>query len=210
MIRRVYENALKCQYLDDVIVATDDERIFDEIQKIDGKVQMTSEHHTNGTERCLEIAKSNEHDFLINIQGDEPYIHPEQIDELAKSLSQKVEIATQGRWTENTEEINSESTAKIVLKRDKEALYFSRLPIPRVQNDLKRKALIHVGLYAYRKDILEQICILPKGKLEISESLEQLRWLENGYTITVQTTKFKSISVDTQSDLDLLLKTQDD
>ncbi|MCX8081647.1 MAG: 3-deoxy-manno-octulosonate cytidylyltransferase [Bacteroidia bacterium] len=214
MIRRVYENAIKTGVLSDVLVATDDKRIESHCREFSIPCVMTSDAHPSGTDRCMEAYhKYGVHaDYILNIQGDEPMLHPEQVKSLAESCTGSEEIITQYIECQTSEEIFSESEVKIVLDKNNEALYFSRKPIPHLhkipQADwyLYKKHLRHVGMYAYRVDILEKITELAPSFLELSEGLEQLRWLENGYRIKCIPTKYDSHCVDTPEDLEKILK----
>ncbi|MCX8019561.1 MAG: 3-deoxy-manno-octulosonate cytidylyltransferase [Chitinophagaceae bacterium] len=214
MIRRVYEQAIKAESLSFVAVATDDERIYQHVKSWGGHVIMTSAQHQSGTERCLEAIKKAEGNFeyIINIQGDEPLLNPEQINQLAAALkSDSVEIATQIKKAERYEWLANPGEVKVVINSRKEALYFSRNIIPYVkdipENEWHKAFTFfrHVGLYAYRKDILEQIASLPASPLEKAESLEQLRWLENGYRILCVETEYESLCVDTPEDFERIL-----
>ena len=210
VIRRVYEQAV--QALDPVVVATDDDRIYDAVESFGGKVVMTRADHTCGTERCLEAYRAittptwreqNSTDtVIINIQGDEPFIQPEQIEALMKCFDQPgTQIATLVRpFTEeddqaalenpNTPKVNWDTTTG-------EAKMFSRKVIAASDGAYYR----HIGIYAFRADVLQQITQLPQSPLEIAERLEQLRWLENGYTIRIGVTNTKTIGIDTPEDL---------
>ncbi len=213
MIRRVYEQACKAKTLSDVIVATDDERIFKEVESFGGKVVMTSAQHKNGTERCAEIAgnAADNSDVIINIQGDEPFIEPEQIDLLANCFTNAdTQIATLIRKTDWDDELKNPARIKVVVNRKGEAMYFSRSIIPNPISKVHFDELefnIHVGIYAFRKHVLNQVVQLPATPLELTESLEQLRWLENGYRITCAITTHVSTPVDTPEDLAALLNT---
>ncbi len=215
MIMRVYEQALKAGSLKDVIVATDDQRIYDHVFQNNGKVLMTSVYHNSGTERCLEAfqillagKKCTDKEIIVNIQGDEPFIHPEQIDELVGMFGQPdTEIATLKKKITNDAEISNINCVKVVTKICGHALYFSRSPIPFLRDSLhenqenKDVYYKHIGMYAYRSDILQSICQLRPSKLEMAEKLEQLRWLEHGYNIRVKITGYESMAIDTPDDL---------
>lgn len=211
MIRRVYEQASKSSSLGGVVVATDDDRIFKEVESFGGKAVMTSIHHKNGTERCVEAlekqGKAN-WDVVVNIQGDEPFIHPEQIDKVVGCfMNNAVQIATLARFLTNEKDLHNHSIIKVVRKNSGEALYFSRSPIPYCRDAngdnwvSKHNYLKHIGLYAFRTQVIEKLVALPPSTLELAESLEQLRWLENGYPIYVTLTDQESISIDTPEDL---------
>ncbi len=208
MIQWVYENASKSKSLDDLVIATDDQRIATLVESFDGKVEITTEDHLNGTSRCAELAAKRDCDYVINIQGDEPFVDPNQIDELASILDGDQEIGTLVNAIDSLNVLQSPSTAKVILDKDSNAMYFSRQPIPFLR-DLSIDQWLenhtywqHVGMYAYRKDILLDLATLPSSSLEIAESLEQLRWLENGYKITCKETHHKPFGIDTQEDLD--------
>ena len=211
IIQWVYENAKKA--LDQVYVATDDERIFQAVEAFGGKAVYTSANHQSGTDRCAEAAqKLTEHhrfDVVINIQGDEPFIRPEQVEGLKACFdSPRTEIATLIKPITNASEITNINRPKVVVNKNQEAMYFSRSPIPFVRDSppeewISRNTFYsHVGMYAYRFDILLQLTRLPLGVLEKAESLEQLRWLENGYRIMTAETLFENIGIDTPEDLE--------
>ena len=214
MVQRVYEQAKKSKCLSKVVVATDDSRIFDHVLSFGGEAIMTDTNHPSGTDRCWDALKQigGDYQYVINIQGDEPFIEPEQIDELAESLSSgEVELATQMIKVTSYDQLTDKGTVKIVLNKNWEALYFSRMIIPFIKGvnekdwHLAHNYYRHVGMYAYRHDILEQITQLPVSSLEIAESLEQLRWLENGFKIKCTLTKYESHCIDTPEDLEKLL-----
>jgi 3-deoxy-manno-octulosonate cytidylyltransferase (CMP-KDO synthetase) len=214
MIQRVYEQAKKSKSLSRVIVATDDERIFSHVKNFSGEVSMTRENHVSGTDRCHEtLTQQNEaFDYVINIQGDEPFIQPEQIDLLASLLNGQTEIATLVKKIEQTETLFNPNTVKAVIDGTGKALYFSRSPIPHMRNThvadwlSKHSFYKHIGLYAYRADILDKITKLPVSSLEKAESLEQLRWLENGFNIQTAVTTIETIGIDTPEDLEKALR----
>lgn len=213
MVQRVYEQAKKSKLLSDVVVATDDKRIEAQVKNFGGKVMMTSIKHKSGTDRCAEaikkITSGNKFDVIINIQGDEPFIKPQQIDLLCSCFNSKaIEIATLVKKIEENKELTNPHTTKVIINKKNQAIYFSRTPIPfyRGENDakewLKKHTYYkHIGIYGYRKNILEEITRLTPSPLEIAESLEQLRWLENGYKIYAAITKLESIAIDTPQDL---------
>lgn len=210
MVQRVYEQVSKATRVDKVIVATDDIRIYDHILSFNGDVLMTDEKHQNGTERCAEVSETvyDDFDVVLNIQGDEPFILPEQIDQLAACFEDETtDIATLIKQTDSTEQLFSPNTAKVIFNTDEKAQYFSRQPIPHLRGvaqeewAAKKVHYLHVGIYGYRKDVLRDIIKLPASNLEKLEMLEQLRWLENGYNISVSQTDYQSISVDTPTDL---------
>lgn len=211
LILRVIDQCRKSERLNEIVVATDDQRIFDHVKGTGNKVVMTSAFHSSGTERCHEaIGKiEDEFDFVVNIQGDEPFINPEHIDKLINSLNSNTEVATLCMPIQNFEDLNDNSIPKLVLNNKMEVMYFSRALIPFVR-DANKKAgdfnysyLKHIGIYAYRKDILATIVNLPPSQLEMIEQLEQLRWLVSGFKIKAETVGHEvSISVDTIDDLE--------
>ncbi|MCK9613673.1 MAG: 3-deoxy-manno-octulosonate cytidylyltransferase [Bacteroidales bacterium] len=209
MVQRVYEQAKKSAVLSEVVVATDDNRIFEHVQQFGGKVMMTSSLHRTGTERCNEVVtlleKENKFfDVAINIQGDEPYIQPEQINMLALCFNNsEVAIATLKKKVIPGDELNNPNTIKIVTDIYNNAIYFSRSVIPYKRDDTKQDIpyFKHIGIYAYKTNILKKIVRLIPATLETTESLEQLRWLENGYKIYIRETFYDSHSVDTPGDL---------
>lgn len=212
MIQRVYEQARKV--LDHVCVATDDDRIFNTVQSFGGEVVMTSTQHRSGTDRCFEAYRTlgGHEDVVINIQGDEPFIKPEQIESLIACFdSPQTQIATLVRpfeAAEGYEELANPNSPKVVLNERHEALCFSRSIIPYLRGVepaewLSRHTYYkHIGMYGYRADVLGQITCLPQSSLELAESLEQLRWLQNGYTIKVGITTQETIGIDTPADLE--------
>lgn len=212
MIQRVYEQARKV--LDHVCVATDDDRIFNAVQSFGGEVVMTSAQHRSGTDRCFEAYRTlgGHEDVVINIQGDEPLIKPEQIESLIACFdSPQIQIATLVRpfeASEGYEALANPNSPKVVLNERHEALYFSRSVIPYLRGVEPAEWLArhtyykHIGMYGYRADVLGQITCLPQSSLELAESLEQLRWLQNGYTIKVGITTQETIGIDTPADLE--------
>jgi 3-deoxy-manno-octulosonate cytidylyltransferase (CMP-KDO synthetase) len=216
MIERVYRQAVKSKSLSKVLVATDDARIISHVNNFGGEAVMTSPDHPSGTDRCYEALKkiSGNFKYVINIQGDEPFIDPRQIDELAELLKDgKTELATLMMPVHSSEELFSNTTAKIVVNSKSEALYFSRQAIPFFRDKEPSEwhkyftYYLHVGMYAYRTDVLERITKLPPSPLEKTEMLEQLRWLENGFTICCGITDIKSYPVDKPDDIPRVLET---
>jgi 3-deoxy-manno-octulosonate cytidylyltransferase (CMP-KDO synthetase) len=210
MIQRVYEQAGKSKSIDDVVVATDHPEIFSHVKGFGGKVCMTKESHVSGTDRCYEAAlqqPKGSFDYVINIQGDEPFIQPDQIDLLASTLDGATEIATLVKAIEEQSVLFNPNVVKAVVSKAGAALYFSRSTIPHIRNTNesqwleKHKFFKHIGMYAYRKDILERLTQLDVSSLERAESLEQLRWLENGFSIKVAETKTEALGIDTPEDL---------
>ncbi len=220
MIRRVYERCAASDVLRKILVATDDQRIFDHVKSFGGSVMMTSPHHRSGTERCAEVcgrlrseANMALPDIIINIQGDEPYIHPDQISLVASCFDHPdTNIATLARIIRDPEELNSPHTVKVVMDLRHRALLFSRSVIPFQrgrQTDQWHIAfpyLKHIGIYAYRAGTLMELVTLPPTLLETSESLEQLRWMEHGHDIYVSLTQHDSYAVDVPDDLEKLPK----
>jgi 3-deoxy-manno-octulosonate cytidylyltransferase (CMP-KDO synthetase) len=213
MIQRVYEQA--SMSLDLVYVATDDMRIYDAVKKFGGKAIMTLPTHLSGTDRCAEavtkiaLETGKKIDIVINIQGDEPFIKPEQIDLLMNCFTNEyVEIATLVRIAEPGEDIFNPNQPKVILTTKGDAIYFSRAAIPFIRdseqcNWSKKYAFYkHIGLYAYRTDTLKKLTKLPRSPLEVAESLEQNRWIENGFKIRTAVTKWETISIDTPDDLE--------
>lgn len=211
MIQRVYEQVGKV--LDDVYVATDDDRIKDTVEGFGGKAIMTSPNHKSGTDRIEEAVEKigGDFDVVINIQGDEPFIHESQIKELCACFDDAdTQIATLGKpFTAEMgmEALENPNSPKIVVDNRGYAMYFSRSVIPYIRNTRREEwigqfpYLKHIGLYAYRRDVLRQVTQLPQSSLEIAESLEQLRWLQNGYKIKVGLTDVETVGIDTPDDL---------
>lgn len=211
MVQRVYLQCRKSKKLTDLVVATDHQKIYDHVIEFGGKAVLTSEHHPSGTDRCCEAmeAQTEKFDFVVNIQGDEPFIDPHQIDLLCGTLDPTTELATLIQKIKTLDQILSLGEAKVVINTSHEAMYFSRSPIPFVQKTDQKEWLQkttfyrHVGLYAYRNDILKKITKLPVSLLEKAESLEQLRWIENGFRIkTVETDIEDGMCIDTPEDLE--------
>jgi len=215
MIQRVYEEASKSKSLDTLVVATDDERILKHVNSFGGNAVMTGLNHPSGTDRCLEALQQLDgaYQYVINIQGDEPFINPAQIDELAAILEDgTVELATQMIPVSSHDELFDTGEVKIVLNDKMEALYFSRMVIPYIKGVAQTEwhqhytYYRHVGMYAYRKDILEKITKLPVSSLEQAESLEQLRWVEHGYKIKCAITRYESHCIDTPGDVEKVMR----
>jgi 3-deoxy-manno-octulosonate cytidylyltransferase (CMP-KDO synthetase) len=217
MVQRVYEQASKV--LEYTVVATDDQRIYDAVKSFGGKVVMTSPNHPSGTDRCAEAVINFEQsyhlnvDVVINIQGDEPFIAERQISLLVDLFkNDKTQIATLIKPVETTEVLFNPNKPKVVIDGKGSALLFSRQAVPHIR-DAKPEAWIdcfrfyqHIGMYGYRKETLLEITKLDKSSLEVAESLEQLRWLENGYRIQTAVTNDEGVSIDTPEDLENLLK----
>lgn len=212
VIQRVYEQV--AGVLDDAYVATDDERIEAAVKSFGGKVVMTSVHHKSGTDRCYEAYTKigGDFDVVVNIQGDEPFIQPSQLealtacfDDTTTQIATLVKPFTSDNGFDALENVNS---PKVVLNKNMNALYFSRSIIPYQRNAEKEDWLKnhtyykHIGLYAYRVEVLKEITSLPQSSLELAESLEQLRWIENGYLIKAGITNVETIGIDTPQDLE--------
>ena len=209
MIRRVCEQAWKSR-LDAVVVATDDVRIADEVMCFGGKYVLTDPNHRSGTDRCREALDllDNQFDAVVNIQGDEPFIDPKQINQIIDLMSEEgTSLASLAKRIEDEDELFSPNTVKVVMDKLGNALYFSRNPIPFMRNLdrnewLKRGVFYkHIGIYAYKADVLRDIANMRPTSLELSESLEQLRWLENGLTIRMGVTEVENVSIDMPSDI---------
>lgn len=214
MIQRVYEQTMKAKRIQEVIIATDDERIAAHAKGFGAKVVITRADHPSGTDRCFEAYEGfgKIFDYIINVQGDEPFLDPEQIDSLAAACDGKVEIATQMTKCLTHESLVDLGEVKIVLNTQKEALYFSRQVIPFIKGKDQKDwhtsfdYYRHVGMYVYRVDILKKITQLKPSSLEMAESLEQLRWLEHGFKISCVETNFDSHCVDTPEDIEKVLR----
>lgn len=213
MIQRVYEQACKCTALTEVVVATDHQEIFDHVRSF-GAVVMTRPTHSSGTDRCLEAlslvnnGKYDPRDIVVNIQGDEPFVNPLQIEMLIGLFADKhCQIGSLVKKIEKREELFDPNVVKVVVGSDKKAIYFSRATIPHYRDlpaDLwaqKGAFYKHLGMYGYRVETLGKIGQLPQGVLEKAESLEQLRWIENGFDIYVNETGLEHLAIDTPGDL---------
>ena len=200
MIQRVYEQSAKANLLSKIIVATDDNRIAEHVKSFGAEVVITKSEHPSGTDRCFEAYQLNgeKYDYVLNVQGDEPFLDPKQINSLAEVCDGVVEIATQMIKCTNKDVLFDKGEVKIILNSNKEALYFSRNVIPFIKGIDEKEwhnhfnYYRHVGMYVYRTDILEKITKLKPSGLELAESLEQLRWLEYGYKIKCVETDFDS------------------
>jgi 3-deoxy-manno-octulosonate cytidylyltransferase (CMP-KDO synthetase) len=216
MIQRVYEQV--AGLLDEVCVATDDDRIFQAVSSFGGKVVMTSSSHRSGTDRCHEALSKirGRFDIVINIQGDEPFIKPAQIELLKACFDDpKTPIATLVNPFPDTVHFDvlfNPNTPKVILNKNKEAIYFSRSVVPYIRGEhytewLKQFTFYrHTGIYAYKTDVLGEITALPPSPLELAESLEQLRWIENGYAIKAGIIDEETLGVDTPEDLEKAVK----
>ncbi len=213
MIKRVYTQVSKCSAITKVMVATDHTEIANHVLAFGGSVCMTSENHASGTDRCYEVLSKEQElfDYVINIQGDEPFISPTQIDLLASLLDGETELATLIKKLETQEQLINPNVVKAVINENKEAMYFSRSPIPYWRGEETDWAnqhtyYKHIGMYGYRSDILKKITSLKISSLEKAESLEQLRWLENGFKIKTAETTLETVGIDTPADLEHALK----
>lgn len=214
MIQRVYEQACSAASLDQVVIATDDERIIAEIKRFGGEYVLTRADHQSGTDRCAEVAGNFPgFDVIINIQGDEPYIDPVQIDLLSSCFEDpQVELATLIKKIYTEEELFNQNTPKVVLNSNQEAIYFSRQTIPFQRNKAPQDWLNafqfykHIGIYGYTTETLLRITQLEPSSLELAENLEQLRWLENGYKIKTKVTDLETFAIDTPEDLEKIIR----
>lgn len=214
MIQRVYKQVQQCESLHEIIVATDDHRIAEHVRAFGGKFIMTSKAHQSGTDRCAEVVKKViGYDVAINIQGDEPFINPNQIDQLAALFEDaNIDIGTLVKRIHQESELFNENIPKVVFNAQNLALYFSRHPIP-FQRGIEQPQWLknqtyykHIGIYGYRIKTLNEITDLPVSSFEQSEGLEQLRWLQNGYTIKLAETNLETIAVDRPEDLEAIKK----
>ena len=205
MIRRVYEQAEQSE-LEKVIVATDDQRIVDEVLSFNGEVMMTSSEYISGTDRCLEVAQkvADVNDIIINIQGDEPFIEPQQINQLIAAFTDKeIGIVTLCKRIEKADTLVDNSKPKVKFDDNKKAISFDRVMNSPFEDGVFYK---HIGIYAYPFNVLEKVCALKPSSLEIKHKLEQWRWLQNGYDILVLETPFDSYSVDSPEDLKKIIE----
>ncbi len=209
MIRRVYEQALKSE-LDAVAVATDDVRIADEVMSFGGRYVMTDPNHRSGTDRCREALDlvEEKYDAVVNIQGDEPFVNPLQINMLCDLIRKDDTcLASLAKRIVSADELFSPNTVKVVMNAKGDALYFSRNPMPFMRNVDRDEWMVkgvfykHIGIYAYKAETLRQVAAMQASSLEIAESLEQLRWLENGMCIRMGITDAESVSIDVPSDI---------
>ncbi|MGO9639840.1 MAG: 3-deoxy-manno-octulosonate cytidylyltransferase [Candidatus Acidiferrales bacterium] len=210
MIQHVWDRVRQARSVSSVVVATDDERVLRAVESFGGRCVMTRATHRSGTERCAEVAAGptgREADFLVNVQGDEPLLDPAAIDAAMEALAEdpEVPVATLAVPISIPSEIMDPNVVKAVLDFEGRALYFSRAPIPWVRDRddmVHARHWKHLGLYAYRREALLEFATLPQGELERVEQLEQLRWLENGYSIRVAETTHDSVSVDVPADVE--------
>lgn len=212
MIQRVYEQV--AGVLDDAVVATDDERIYEAVKAFGGKVVMTSTEHRSGTDRCQEAYTKvgEKYDVVVNVQGDEPFIQASQLEALKRCFENPAtQIATlvkPFKAEDGLAALENPNSPKVVLDEASQALYFSRSVIPYLRNVPREEWLMkhtfykHIGIYAFRAEVLREVTALPQSTLEKAESLEQLRWLENGYKIGVGVTDIETIGIDTPEDLE--------
>jgi len=209
MIQRVYEQALKATSLSKVVIATDNELIAEAVLNFGGEFVMTGSAHQSGTDRCAEVSRHfPDYDIIINIQGDEPFIDPQQIDLVVSCFEQAgIQLATLVKAIHTNEELFNNNIPKVVMNSKQEAIYFSRHTIPYLRNAEKEQWLTahqfykHIGIYGYHTETLQEITKLAPSSLEIAESLEQLRWIENGYAIKTRVTTIETIAIDTPEDL---------
>lgn len=208
MIQWVYENVSKVLTLDAVYVATDDQRIFDCVESFGGMAIMTSANHSCGTDRlaeCADILKLNDEDIVLNIQGDEPLIRPEMVSNLLSAFeSEEVYMSTLKKVIENEEELTNPNVVKVITDIHEYAIYFSRFTLPYEREGVRRVHYKHIGTYGYKTWFLKKYSKMPKTELELSESLEQLRVIENGFKIRVKETQWQTIGVDTPEQIQLV------
>lgn len=210
LVQRVYEQAVQSRMLTRVIVATDHPAIASHVRDFGGEAMMTDEHHRNGTERCREVIERLACDcqYVVNIQGDEPFIHPDMIDQTAALLDGTTEIATLVNKINDPADLLNPSEAKVIVNDRMEAMYFSRAPIPYLMGVPQHEWLRqheyykHVSIYAYRADVLSKVTGLMPTPLEIAERLEQLRWIEHGFKIKIGITPHENFGIDTPADLE--------
>ena len=202
LISTVYKNVVKTNVFDQVIVVTDDKRIFDEIKKVGGEVKISQKNHASGSDRIAEIAENLEADIVVNVQGDEPFIFAEPLQEMIAQFADK-EVGVVSLMHKITAEIDNPNNVKVIVDKNSDAIYFSRSRIPfNRDNQTNIEYYKHVGIYAYRKNILLDFVSLPQSKLEDIEKLEQLRLLENNYKIRMVKTDYQGIGIDTKEDLE--------
>lgn len=213
MIQRVYEQVSRVPSVHHIIVATDDPRIKSHVEALGFDVMMTSEKHESGTERCAEVVEklSETYDIVINVQGDEPFIAPELIQEVIDGFSENAQVVTAVKQITDIDTLHNPNVVKVVFTSDQKALYFSRQPIP-FQRDSPSESWLtnvdyfkHIGIYGFRRTKLLQLVKLPVASLESAEKLEQLRWLQAGFEIRVVRTKHESVGIDSVDDLNKIL-----
>jgi 3-deoxy-manno-octulosonate cytidylyltransferase (CMP-KDO synthetase) len=218
VIQHVYQNSMHSRLADDVVVATDSETIFEKVLSFGGKAVMTSGDHASGTDRIAEAARSMSYDIIVNVQGDEPLIQPEMIDDVISVLNDpRASIGTLAIRIRDRREIFDPNAVKVVFNPEGFALYFSRAPVPYHRDEWKDPdqfsvhgsqftVFKHVGIYSYRRDVLTQLSELPPSRLELVEKLEQLRAIEEGFPIKVKETVYETFGVDTPEDLERIEK----
>jgi len=206
IIRHVYEKVVASDIFAEVIVATDDERIRQAVEEFGGKVEMTRTDHRSGTDRVAEVCRRHEFDIVVNVQGDEPMIATQPLKNLVIAFEDK-EVMVASLMNRLTDDIDNHNQVKVVIDNNGNALYFSRAAIPfERDNEQTAKYWGHIGVYAFRKEMLETFVKLPESKLEKLEKLEQLRLLENGYKIRMIATEYQGKGIDTPEDLEQLMK----
>lgn len=215
IIQHIYERAAAASSIDTIFVATDDSRIYDAVRGFGGIAIMTASEHASGTDRIAEVAKNIDYDIIINVQGDEPFIRPEMVNDLVELLSEKqTPMGTLARRITDTKDIFDPNVVKVVWDNEGFALYFSRSPIPYHRDEWKiadRRFQIadakkhfcykHIGIYGYKKDVLLKLASMKQGELEIIERLEQLRAIASGIKIKVKETPYDTLGIDTEDDL---------
>ncbi|HLO43569.1 MAG TPA: 3-deoxy-manno-octulosonate cytidylyltransferase [Leadbetterella sp.] len=214
ILQMVYEQCEKTNSLSKIVVATDSEIIFEHVEGFHGEVVMTSHKHESGTDRCAEALKicggNSSFDYVVNIQGDEPLIDPDTIDALCSVLDDKIEIVSACFPIAKMEDLLSPNVVKVVKGEKNQALYFSRSPIPHIREEkidrwLEHNTFFkHLGIYAFRVDVLEKLVKFPLAKLESQEKLEQLRWLSNGFKISMVEATSEGFGIDTEQDFERL------
>jgi 3-deoxy-manno-octulosonate cytidylyltransferase (CMP-KDO synthetase) len=214
VIQHVYQNSMHSRLADEVVVATDSETIFEKVLSFGGKAVMTSGDHMSGTDRIAEAARSMNYDIIVNVQGDEPLIQPEMIDDVISVLNDpRASIGTLAIRIRDRREIFDPNAVKVVFNAEGFAFYFSRAPVPYHRDEWKDlnyftvhdsdfSVFKHIGIYSYRREVLKQLSGLPPSRLELIEKLEQLRAIENGFQIKVKETVHETFGVDTPEDLE--------
>ena len=205
LVSRVYHQVKKCKNKTDILIATDNEKILDHVKSFNGEVVLTNEKHISGTDRCNEAVQSlnKTYDLIINVQGDEPIINPKIIDEIINTFDDiNDEIITVAKKINNPIEIDNEQTVKVEFNSEMNAKDFFRNPKNKNENSFYK----HYGIYAFKPSILKELCDLKPTQNELSNNLEQLRWLDNNYKIRIMKTKFPNVSIDTKEDIEYLLK----
>lgn len=209
MVERVYRQVQKSTKTSAIIVATDDERIFEHVKAFGGEVMMTAESHPSGTDRCFEVweKQTASYDALVNVQGDEPFLAPEAIDDLIGFLEMGgYDISTLAKERQDLEDFNNPNIVKAVVSEAGKALYFSRASVPFNRDKNEGKFLQHVGIYAFKGTVISKLKSLKSSTLEETEKLEQLRWLENNFNIGVALTQYIARGVDTPEDINKFWK----